>query len=89
MYMNNNTEFIKGLEFTNIDSEEIPIDQEAINLKRKWTFWETYEHKSSKDYKDSIKNIITFSDIISFWQFWNNYKGSEFNEVFFNGETIK
>lgn len=71
------------------EEEDSTIELDNVKLNQTWTFWETYEQKSSLDYKDSIKNICNFSDIISFWQFWNNYPGSNFSEVFFDGELIK
>ena len=36
-----------------------------------------------------MKEIYTFNDIISFWQFWNKYPGSNTKNIFFNEENIK
>jgi hypothetical protein len=81
--------------FTKVDvpkNEEETIDEEKVLLSRTWTFWETYEPKvksSSQDYGSCLKKIFSFNNIISFWQFWNTYPGSNFSEVFFNGEQLK
>ncbi len=58
---------------------------------RSWVFWENYEAKGSAkmDWNDSIKKIFNFDDIISFWQFWNNYPGSNPSNVFYDGMTLK
>lgn len=40
------------------------------------------------EYKDSLKEIYSFDDIISFWQFWNKYLGADPKKIFFNGEYI-
>ena len=52
---------------------------------------ENYESKNraEKDYSKLLKEIYTFNDIISFWQFWNKYPGSNTKNIFFNGENIK
>jgi hypothetical protein len=81
--------------FTKVDVPEIEeetIDEEKVLLSRTWGFWETYEQKvksSQTDWGVLIKKIFSFKDIISFWQFWNSYPGSNFSEVFFNGEHLK
>ena len=81
--------------FTKVDvpkSEDVTIDEEKVMLNRQWTFWETYEPKtksSQVNWDMLIKKIFSFKDIISFWQFWNSYPGSNFSEVFFNGEALK
>jgi len=86
--------------FTKVDvpkHEEETIEEEKVLLNRTWTFWETYEPKdknknnqsSQTDWGVLIKKVFSFKDIISFWQFWNSYPGSNFSEVFFNGDQIK
>lgn len=68
------------------------VDMKLVRLSRNWVFWENYEGKppSTKlDWEDSIKKIFEFNDIISFWQFMNNYQGSDLSEIFFNGRSIK
>ncbi|NCP98634.1 eukaryotic translation initiation factor EIF4E family protein [archaeon] len=71
--------------------EEDTIEEEKVLLNRTWTFWETYEPKAKGNIDWSLltKKIFSFKDIISFWQFWNSYPGSNFSEVFFNGEQLK
>jgi len=81
--------------FTKVDvpeTEEETIEKDKVVFNRTWTFWETYEPKiksSGSDWGVHIKKIFSFKDIISFWQFWNSYPGSNFSEVFFNGEQLK
>ena len=81
--------------FTKLDvptSEQDNINEENVLLNRTWTFWETYEPKSKSnntDWDKFIKKIFSFKDIITFWQFWNSYPGSNFSDVFFNGEQLK
>ena len=66
-------------------------DQEKLKLNRQWSFWENYESKTKqeKDYTKLLKEIFSFSDLISFWQFWNKYPGSETKNIFYNGDFIK
>ena len=70
--------------------ESSTIEHEKVKLNRCWSFWENYETKNKKDleYKDSLKEIYSFDDIISFWQFWNKYLGADPKKIFFNGEYI-
>jgi len=70
--------------------ESETIEKEKVLLKREWSFWETYEsrNKAEKDYSKLLKEIYTFNDIISFWQFWNGYPGSDTKKIFFNGEYM-
>jgi hypothetical protein len=72
--------------------ESNTIEKEKVLLKRSWSFWENYDlkdKKEKKDYSKLLKEIYTFNDIISFWQFWNKYPGSNTKNIFFNGENIK
>ena len=66
-------------------------DQEKLKLNRQWSFWENYESKTKqeKDYTKLLKEIFSFSDLISFWQLWNKYPGSETKNIFYNGDCIK
>lgn len=59
--------------------ESTTIEKDKVLLNREWTFWENYDSKSKeiKDYSTLTKELFTFSDIISFWQFWNNYPGND------------
>jgi hypothetical protein len=72
--------------------ESDTIEKEKVLLKRSWSFWENYDlkdKKEKKDYSKLLKEIYTFNDIISFWQFWNKYPGSNTKNIFSNGENIK
>ena len=66
-------------------------EREKVLLNRSWSFWENYESKNreEKNYSKLLKEIYTFGDLISFWQFWNKYPGSDTKQVFYNGECIK
>ena len=67
------------------------IDKSKVKLFRNWVIWENYESKSGEklEWSRSIKNIFTFNDIVSFWQFWNSYPGSNPSNIFFNGERMR
>ena len=69
----------------------INTEREKVLLNRSWSFWENYETKTreEKDYSKLLKEIYTFGDLISFWQFWNKYPGSDTKQIFYNGECIK
>ena len=74
------------------ERETESIEYDKIKFKRNWSFWESYEPKekgTNIDWKDLLQKIFTFDDILSFWQFWNNYPGSNFSEVFYNGDQLK
>ena len=69
------------------------IEEKKVRLNREWAFWENYEPKDKNqknlDYSLFLKNIFSFSDLISFWQFWNKYPGSTPSNIFYNGEYIR
>ena len=69
----------------------ILAEKEKLSLNRSWSFWENYETKTreEKDYSKLLKEVFTFGDLISFWQFWNKYPGSDTKQIFYNGECIK
>ena len=69
----------------------ILAEKEKVLLNRSWSFWENYETKTreEKDYSKLLKEVFTFGDLISFWQFWNKYPGSDTKQIFYNGECIK
>ena len=71
--------------------ESETIEKEKVLLKRSWSFWENYESKNraEKDYSKLLKEIYTFHDIISFWQFWNKYPGNDTKQIFYNGDHVK
>ena len=69
--------------------ESNKIEEDKVLLKRQWAFWENYDSKKEKDYSKLLKEIFEFKDIISFWQFMNNYPGSDIKKIFFDGEFIR
>ena len=73
--------------------ETATIEKSKVLLNRQWSFWENYEPKEQKgqkesDYSKLLKEIYTFNDIISFWQFWNHYPGNDIKKIFFDGEYL-
>ena len=82
-----------------IENQGIPIkesnliEEKKVRLNREWSFWENYEPKEKNqknlDYSMFLKNIYSFNDLISFWQFWNKYPGSTPSKIFYNGEVIR
>ena len=82
-----------------IENQSIPIkesnliEEKKVKLNREWSFWENYEPKEKNqknlDYSMLLKNIYSFNDLISFWQFWNKYPGSTPSKIFYNGEVIR
>ena len=66
--------------------ESDTIEKNKVLLNREWSFWENYETRSKNDkdadYSKLLKELFSFNDIISFWQFWNNYPGSELKKYF-------
>ena len=69
--------------------ESNEIEEDKVLLKRQWAFWENYDSKKEKDYSKLLKEIFEFKDIITFWQFMNNYPGSDIKKIFYDGENIK
>ena len=61
------------------------IELEKVLLNRSWSFWENHESKNKNkkksspkvDYSETVKEIYTFDNIFSFWQFWNKYPGKK------------
>ena len=71
--------------------ESNTVEDSNVRLQRTWVFWENYEAKSGEklEWSQSIKQIFSFNEIISFWQFWNNYPGSNPSNIFYNGERVR
>ena len=68
--------------------KDIPLS--SVTFPRKWSFWESYIAKETKlSYKDLMKNIFSWNDLITFYQFWNKYPGNEATKLFFDGNKIK
>jgi hypothetical protein len=74
-----------------IPDENDTVDENIVKLQREWVIWENYDAKTGErlDYSKTLQKIFTFDDIVSFWQFWNNYPGSEPSYIFYNGERIR
>jgi hypothetical protein len=76
------------------------VNKNIVEFQRSWVFWENYlggntfedrnnqNNSENKDWGAQIKKVITFSDLITFWQFWNTYPGSHPKDLFFNGERF-
>ncbi len=79
--------------FTQVQApeESSTVDESLVKLQRKWVIWENYESKSGDklEWSQSIKKVFSFDDIISFWQFLNNYPGSNPANIFYNGERVR
>ena len=80
---------MEELNSENIEESDV-ISKEKVKLNRSWSFWENYQIKnnSEKGYSDLLKEIYSFDDLISFWQFWNKYPGNDTKNIFYNGEYI-
>ena len=80
------------MEAANITLEESDkIELDKVLLNREWSFWENYESKNGEkdNYSSLLKEIFSFKDIISFWQFWHEYPGSDIKKTFFDGDYIR
>jgi len=67
---------------------DIPLS--SVRFSKSWTFWESYISKSiNLSYEDANKEIFKWSDIITFFQFWNKYPGNNIKNIFFDGNNIK
>lgn len=81
-----------------VKEDSLVVEKNKVSFQRTWVFWENYtqepmdkkepQNNKDKDWNDQIKKIFSFSDLISFWQFWNNYPGSDPRNVFFDGERF-
>ena len=68
--------------------EGIPLS--SVKFANTWVFWENYSSKTVKlKYEETNKEIFKWSDIITFFQFWNKYPGNNPKNVFYDGKTIK
>ncbi len=69
------------------------IEKNKVLFNREWSFWENYESKNQtqkeSDYSKLLKEIYSFDNIISFWQFWNLYPGNDIKQIFCDGEFIR
>ncbi len=73
-----------------ISDESFPIDINMVEFQREWVLWENYQAKEGKieDWKEQIKQVASFKDLLTFWQFWNNYECSIPKNFIFDGERF-
>lgn len=73
-----------------VEEDISQIELTKVEFKRVWIFWENYQSKesSNSNWDDSIKKVVSFSDLITFWQFWNNYPGAVPKNFVFDGERL-
>ena len=68
--------------------EGIPLS--SVKFVNTWVFWENYSSKTVKlKYEETNREIFKWSDIITFFQFWNKYPGNNPKNIFYDGKTIK
>lgn len=78
-----------------VPEDSTKVERRLVEFQRTWVFWENYlidmsrmaEHKGN-DWADQIKRVCSFSDLLTFWQFWNNYPGSHPKNLFFDGNRF-
>ena len=74
--------------------KKVDIPLSSVKFKKSWAFWESYAPKSKSksdqlSYHEANKQIFKWSDIITFFQFWNKYPGNDFRNIFFDGNNVK
>ena len=70
--------------------KKVDIPLNSVTFNKSWTFWESYLSKTVKlSYDDANRKIFKWNDIISFFQFWNNYPGKDIKNIFFDGYIVK
>jgi hypothetical protein len=87
--MDNNDNYFSQVQAA---SESAKVELSKVMLQRQWVFWENYETKYGErqlDWSQAIKKIFSFDDVITFWQFWNDYPGSNPSNIFYNGERVR
>ena len=68
--------------------EDIPF--QSVKFSRTWAFWESYSGKNVKlRYEKANKQIFSWNDLITFFQFWNKYPGNNPKNIFFDGNDVK
>jgi hypothetical protein len=80
------------MNFTPLTEEDLKSEK-AKQLANVYRFMDSVYDESKKEtklsYKDSMKNIFSWNDLITFYQFWNKYPGNEATKIFFDGNKIK
>lgn len=79
-----------------VPEDSTTVEKNKVDLQRVWVLWENYlstedsKHNKNmekdKDWNAQIKKVFTFNDLITFWQFYNNYQGSDPKNIFYDGE---
>ena len=74
-----------------IPEKKVDIPLSSVKFSKTWAFWESYSTKSKNEisYSDTNKQIFKWSDLITFFQFWNKYPGKDFRNIFFDGFNVK
>ena len=72
---------------------KVDITLSSVKFTKTWAFWESYAAKSKTEkitsYDEANKQIFKWSDLITFFQFWNKYPGKDFRNIFFDGNNVK
>ena len=73
--------------------KKVDIPLSSVKFTNTWAFWESYAAKSKTEkitsYDEANKLIFKWSDLITFFQFWNKYPGKDFRNIFFDGNNVK
>ena len=73
--------------------KKVDIPLSSVKFSKTWAFWEGYTPKSKTEkissYDEANKKIFKWSDLITFFQFWNKYPGNDFRNIFFDGNNVK
>ena len=72
--------------------KKLDIPLSSVKLSKTWAFWESYATKTKTtqlSYNETNKKIFKWSDLITFYQFWNKYPGKDFRNIFFDGNNVK
>ena len=72
--------------------KKLDIPLSSVKFPKTWAFWESYATKTKTtqlSYNETNKKIFKWSDLITFYQFWNKYPGKDFRNIFFDGNNVK
>ena len=76
-----------------IPEKKFDIPLSSVKFSKTWAFWESYTAKPKTEkitsYDEANKQIFKWSDLITFFQFWNKYPGKDFRNIFFDGNNVK
>lgn len=93
---------VRKLDFDNNlpDKDAEKIEKELVQFQRTWVIWENYSSDLKPkdgtgqnstvdaDWNERLKEVFSFNDLITFWQFWNKYPGSDPVKFFYDGEKF-